>query len=60
MKTRRIINVAIGFIIGVSVTDFCLELISAPNTIENIIGFFAIIAIVVILFKTKFLTTIKF
>ena len=37
-----------------------LNMVSEPNTIENVIGFFIIVAIVLISIETKCLTLINF
>lgn len=60
MKTSTIIKLVIWFIVGVSLFDSGLKFISAPSTIENLIGFLMVIAVVVITIKTKFLTTLNF
>lgn len=60
MKTSTIIKVVIWLAIAMSVFNLGLKFISAPNTIENLIGFFIVVIVVVITVKTKFLTTLNF
>ena len=56
---KVIVKVAIWFVIFIILITLGLEMISAPNTIENMIGFFMIVAILYLSIKTKCLTTIK-
>lgn len=60
MKTLTIIKVAVWFILFLALLGVGFEMVSKPNTIENIIGFFIIVTIIIISIKTKCLTTIKF
>ena len=60
MKISAPIKIAIWFILSVAFMNIGLEMISQPNTIENVIGFFIIVAIVLISIKTKCLTLINF
>ena len=59
MKTLIIIKVAVGFILFLALLSVGFEMISKPSTIENIIGFFIIVTIIIISIKTKCLTLIK-
>ena len=54
-----IAKVAVWFIIFIILITLGLEMISAPNTIENVIGFFMVVAILYLSIKTKCLTIIK-
>ena len=54
-----IAKVAVWFVIFIILLTLGLEMISAPNTIENVIGFFMVVAILYLSIKTKCLTTIK-
>lgn len=60
MKTNIIIKVAIWLVIAVSLFNSGLQMVSAPSTVENLIGFFIVVIIVIITIKTKFLTTLNF
>lgn len=60
MKTSTVAKVALWFILFLALLDAGFEMVSKPSTIENVIGFFVVAAIVVISIKTKCLTTIKF
>ncbi len=59
MKTGTIIKLVIWVVLFFSLINLGLEMISKPNTVENVIGFFIVVAIVVITIKTKALTTLK-
>lgn len=54
------IKIAIWFILFMALLTLGLNMVSEPNTIENVIGFFIIVAIVLISIKTKCLTLINF
>ena len=56
---EAVVKVAVWFVIFIILITLGLEMISAPNTIENMIGFFMIVAILYLSIKTKCLTTIK-
>ena len=56
---KVIVKVAIWFVIFIILITLGLEMISVPNTIENVIGFFMIVATLYLSIKTKCLTTIK-
>lgn len=60
MKTSTVAKVALWFILFLTLLGAGFEMVSKPSTIENVIGFFVVAAIVVISIKTKCLTTIKF
>lgn len=59
MKISTIAKVALWFILFLALLGAGFEMVSNPSTIENVIGFFIVIAIVVITIKTKCLTSIK-
>ena len=59
MRAEIIAKVAVWFVIFIILLTLGLEMLSAPNTIENVIGFFMIVAILYLSIKTKCLTTIK-
>lgn len=55
-----LIKIAIWFILFMALLTLGLNMVSEPNTIENVIGFFIIVAIVLISIETKCLTLINF
>lgn len=59
MKAEVIAKVAVWFVIFIALLTLGLEMISAPNTIENVIGFFMVVAISYLSIRTKCLTVIK-
>ena len=56
---KVIVKVAIWYVIFIILINLGLKMISTPNTIENVIGFFMIVATLYLSIKTKCLTTIK-
>ena len=56
---KVVVKVAVWFVIFIVLLTLGLEMISAPNTIENVIGFFMVVAILYLSIKTKCLTIIK-
>lgn len=54
------IKIAIWFILFMALLTLGLNMVFEPNTIENVIGFFIIVAIVLISIETKCLTLINF
>ena len=56
---KVIVKVAIWYVIFIILINSGLKMISVPNTIENVIGFFMIVATLYLSIKTKCLTTIK-
>lgn len=57
---KVVVKVAAWFVIFIVLLTLGLEMISAPNTIENVIGFFMVVATLYLSVGTKCLTTIKF
>lgn len=57
---KVVVKVAVWFVIFIVLLTLGLEMISAPNTIENVIGFFMVVAILYLSVRTKCLTTLKF
>lgn len=55
-----LIKIAIWFILFMALLTLGFNMVSEPNTIENVIGFFIIVAIVLISIETKCLTLINF
>ena len=60
MKAEVVAKFAVWFVIFIILITLGLEMISVPNTIENMIGFFMIVAILYLSIRTKCLTIIKF
>lgn len=58
MDINKIIKIIIWIILIIIFSNIGFTMISAPNTIENIIGIIIILAIVIITVKTNFLTTL--
>ena len=56
---KVIVKVAVWFVIFIILINLGLKMISAPNTIENVIGFFMIVTVLYLSIRTKCLTTIK-
>ena len=56
---KVIVKVAIWFVIFIILINLGLKMISAPNTIENMIGFLMVVTVLYLSIKTKCLTTIK-
>ena len=56
---KVVVKVAVWFVIFIILITLGLEMISAPNTIENVIGFFMVVATLHLSIKTKCLTSIK-
>lgn len=57
---KVIVKVAVWFVIFIILITLGLEMISAPNTIENVIGFFMVVTVLYLSIRTKCLTIIKF
>lgn len=60
MKAEVVAKFAVWFVIFIILITLGLEMISAPNTIENVIGFFMVVTILYLSIRTKCLTIIKF
>ena len=58
MDINKIVKIIICIILIIIFSNIGFTMISAPNTIENIIGIIIILALVIITVKTKFLTTL--
>lgn len=56
---KVVVKVAVWFVIFIVLLTLGLEMISAPNTIENVIGFSMVVAILYLSIRTKCLTAIK-
>lgn len=59
MKTSTVAKVALWFILFLALLGAGFEMVSKPSTIENVIGFFVVVVIIVISIKTKCLTSVK-
>lgn len=56
---KVIVKVAVWFVVFIILITLGLEMISAPNTIENVIGLFMVVVTLYLSIRTKCLTTIK-
>ena len=56
---KVIVKVAVWFVVFIILITLGLEMISVPNTIENMIGFLMVVTVLYLSIKTKCLTTIK-
>lgn len=56
---KVVVKVAVWSVIFIVLLTLGLEMISAPNTIENVIGFFMVVTILYLSVRTKCLTAIK-
>ena len=56
---KVIVKVAVWYVIFIILINLGLKMISVPNTIENVIGFFMIVVTLYLSIKTKCLTSIK-
>ena len=54
-----VVKVAVWFVIFIILITLGLEMISTPNTIENVIGFFMVVTVLYLSIRTKCLTVIK-
>lgn len=59
MRTSTIIKLTVWLILFVTILNIGLVMMSTSNTVENIIGFFIIIFLLIISIKTKCLTIIE-
>lgn len=57
---RKILAIALWFVLFILILNVSLSMISASNSIGNVIGFLIFVATVLISIKTKCLTTLKF
>ena len=57
---KIVAKVAVWFVIFTVLLTLGLEMISAPDTIENVIGFFMVVAILYLSIRTGCLTIIRF
>lgn len=60
MKAEVVAKFVAWFVIFIILITLGLEMISAPNTIENVIGFFIVVITLYLSIRTKCLTAIKF
>ena len=56
---KVVVKVAVWFVVFIILITLGLEMISAPNTIENVIGFLMVVIVLYLSIRTKCLTTIK-
>ena len=55
-----VVKVAVWFVVFIILITLGLEMISVPNTIENVIGFLMVVTVLYLSIRTKCLTIIKF
>lgn len=60
MKAEVVAKFVAWFVIFIILITLGLEMISASNTIENVIGFFMVVITLYLSIRTKCLTAIKF
>lgn len=60
MKAAKIIKIVIWFLLYLASFNISLSMISAPNTIENVLGVFIFVIAIIITFETECFTKIKF
>ena len=60
MKAEVVAKFAVWCVIFTILITLGFEMISAPNTIENVIGFFMVVTVLYLSIRTKCLTIIKF
>lgn len=60
MKAEVVAKFAVWFVIFIILITLGLEMMSTPNSVENVLGFLLIVVIFYLSIKTKCLTTIKF
>lgn len=57
---KKIIILVVWFVMFMGVSTWSLSMISAPNTVENLLGVAILIVVAYLSFKTECLTRIKF
>lgn len=60
MKTSDCIKLTIWLVLSILILNLGFNMLSAANTLANIIGLIIIIAVIFISFKTNCLRTLKF
>ena len=55
----KVFIITFWFILCITLLEMCFNMISAPSTLKNVIGFLVIVAITYISIKTKCLTKIN-
>lgn len=60
MKTSDCIKLTIWLVLSILILNLGFNMLSAANTLANIIGLVIIIAVIFISFKTNCLRTLKF
>lgn len=56
---KVVVKVTVWFVIFIILITLGLEMMSTPNSVENVLGFLLIVVIFYLSIKTKCLTTIK-
>lgn len=58
MKTSTIIKFTAWIIVSIALVNLGLNMLTASNTIKNVIGLFVVLATIVISIKTRCLTNV--
>lgn len=56
----NILKIAVWFVMLMGFINVSFHIMSQANTMENVVGFFLIIITILVSYKTKCFTTIKF
>lgn len=56
----NVLKITIWFVLVLLGVDKAFSLLSQANTLKNVVGFFFIIIIILVSYKTKYFTKIKF
>lgn len=56
----NILKIAVWFVMLMGFINVSFHMMSQANTMENVVGFFLIIITILVSYKTKCFTTIKF
>lgn len=57
---NKVIKIAVWLVLIIWGINQSFNMISQANTVENVVGFFLLVAIVLVSHKTRCFTTIKF
>lgn len=59
MEISKILKLVLGFVLCMFLLNVGFDLMTAPNTIANVVGLFIAVLTVVISLKTEFLTNVN-
>lgn len=57
---NKVVKIAVWLVLIIWGINQSFNMISQANTVENVVGFFLLVAIVLVSYKTRCFTTIKF